>query len=134
VSDEQQAEGDRGASAQANDDAELAAAKGLHEKIQHARKRASLAAMLSGLVLGFVLAFALQKVLADQLGPRFGTLALVIVFFAPLLAALTIAGHIADSTVKGKIDGWIAELAKTHNVSASTLEDHARIAGAIEAP
>lgn len=110
-------------------DPELDAAKALHQKIQATRKRASLICLLTGLVLGVVLAAAGQAFLADKLGGRIGTLALVIVFFAPLLGALKLAEIIADASVQRGIAGWIDEIAKAHGVAPSTLEDHARIAG-----
>jgi hypothetical protein len=112
-----------------DEDVELRAAKALHARIQGARKRASLVCLVSGLVLGFILAAVGQSFLADQLGGRFGTLALVIVFFAPLLAALKIAEYIADATVKRSVGGWIEAIAKEHGIPPSALEDHARIAG-----
>jgi hypothetical protein len=112
------------------DDPELRAAKALHLRIQNARRRASLVSLGTGIVLGIVLCVVLQGTLAEQLGARFGTLALVIVFFAPLLAALKLAELVADTTVKRKIGDWIAEVAREHDVLPSVLEDHARIAGA----
>lgn len=111
------------------DDRELQAAKALHLKIQATRKRASLISLLSGLVLGVVLAAAGQTFLADALGGRIGTLALVIVFFAPLLGALKLAEMIADASVKRGVAGWIDEIAKAHGIPPSALDDHARIAG-----
>lgn len=111
------------------DDRELEAAKALHLKIQATRKRASLICLLSGLVLGVILAAAGQTFLADALGGRIGTLALVIVFFAPLLGALKLAEIIADASVQRGVAGWIDEIAKAHGIPASALEDHARIAG-----
>lgn len=115
------------------DDPELRAAKELHEKIQGTRKRASFTSLAVGIVSGIVLAAAGQGFLADHLGARIGTLALVVVFFAPLLGALKLAEKIADAAVRRQIGGWITTLAKTHGVSEATLEDHARIAGAKDA-
>lgn len=118
-----------GAILEVEDDAEFRAAQSLHKLIQGSRRRASLLSLLTGLVLGIVLVVAAQSFLAEQLGPRFGMLALVIVFFAPLLVALTLAQLIADAIVKSKIGGWVAQVAKEHGVAPATLEDHARIAG-----
>lgn len=113
-----------------DEDAELRAAKALHRKIQSARRRSSLVSTLVGLVLGLVIAVSGQGFLADHLGGRVGNLAVVVLFFAPLLAALKLAEIIADGIVKQKISGWISALAKEHGVSEATLDEHARIAGA----
>lgn len=113
-----------------DEDAELRAAKALHARIQGARKKASLTSVIGGLGLGLVLAVVLQRTLEEQLGGRFGTLALIVVFFAPMLAALKLAEMIADSTVRRGIDSWMEEVAKEHGVAPSVLEDHARIARA----
>lgn len=117
----------------AADDPELRAAKALHEKIQGARKRASLTSLAVGLVIGVVLAVGGQGVFAERLGPHIGTLAIVVVFFAPILGALKLAEKIADMTVRQQVGGWITAIAKSHGVAESTLEDHARIAGAKDA-
>lgn len=115
------------------DDPELRAAKALHEKIQGTRKRASFASLAVGIVLGVVLAVVGQGFFADHLGPHIGTLALVVVFFAPLLGALKLAEKVADLSVRRQIGEWITAIAKAHGVSEATLEDHARIAGAKDA-
>jgi hypothetical protein len=119
-------------SAPADDDgdAELRAAKALHAKIQRTRRKASLVSLIAGLLVGFVLAAAGEGFFAAQLGERMGVLAVVVVFFAPLLLALKLAALVADASVKRAVSAWIAALAKEHGVSESTLEDHARIAGA----
>lgn len=117
-----------------SEDNELRAATALHAQIQKTRRKASLASLLGGLAVGFVLAAIGSSVFADLLGPRIGMIGVAIVFFAPILAALKVAAVVADGIVKKNIAAWMRALAKEHGVAESTLEDHARIAGAIEAP
>lgn len=115
------------------EDHELRAASALHAHIQKARRKAALFSLIGGLLLGFVLGSAGSGLFAEHLGGRMGMLAVAIVFFAPLLGALKVAAVVADGIVKRNIGGWISSLAKEHGVAPSTLEDHARIAGAIDA-
>lgn len=113
-----------------DDDAELHAATELHARIQKARRKASLTSIVGGLVLGVLLAVLLHGALEAQLGGRFGTLALIVVFFAPMLGALKAAEMVADTTVRRSVDSWMEEIAKKHGIAPSALEDHARIARA----
>lgn len=118
------------AAASAGGDAELSAAKVLHSKIQRTRKRAAFACLMVGLFVGAILAATGQSLLASMLGGRIAIMAVMLLFFAPILGALKAAELIADAAVKRAIGGWIVTLSKEFGVEPGSLEDHARIAGA----
>ncbi len=110
-------------------DAELEAARALHQRADRVRKIVLVPSILGGIALGFAGYLGARELFFAAIGAHQPVVTGVVGMLPPVLGAFWLARAASDVVVRRALPTWRAELARAHGVSEAALEEHARVAG-----